>query len=573
MKSSYWHYFLLAGILLVSALLRFSNLALSPLWLDEVYTAIFSLGQGFASVPRNQFFPISTIDSIFTLNPTSCHQIAQFVITQDNHPPLFFCGLHLWLKMISGLDIPLTWGLRALPALLGVGQIGIIYAFNRVAFSPAAGLMGAALMAVSPFHVYLSQEARHYTAPMLCVSLALLGLIQIGNHLKQAKIQPWLWLAWLFVNVVGFYTHYFFLLATVAQVATLLLWMIGHRSILKRRHWMTAGLTIATLLVSYLPWLPTLIDHMGRPETNWLALSRTTWPDYISPIYQELAGWIIMVIALPIERQPLWIIIPMGLLMVLFFGWLMQAAYGRLRRLGHDPKTRLSTHMLLSFTGFVLLQFLTIIYVFGKDLSLAPRYNFVYYPAFCALLGASLVKNSHWQRWSAPFSENLHVRQWLPLVIGGISCIFVIFNLSLTNLTPYNSKYLVDEIALSPTPQIFLMPYEGDTEIALGLSLIWEIDSRDNLQSTPIDWAFLSQPVLDDTASNRLKQTVPRMKSALTEERFDLWLLGFRWQPSDFPASLQVLSQGQDAFRCQTEPDNFSSATLPHQRYRCSPEP
>lgn len=425
-------------------------------------------------------------------------------------------------------------------------------------------------MAVSPFHVYLSQEARHYTAPMLCVSLALLGLIQIGNHLKQSKIQPWLWLAWLFVNVIGLYTHYFFLLAVVAQVATLLLWMIRHRSVLKHRHWMTAGLAIATLLVSYLPWLPTLINHMGRPETHWLALSRTTWLDYIPPIYQELAGWIIMVIALPVERQPLWIVIPMGLLMVLFFGWLIQEAYARLRRLGRNPNTQFATHILLSFTGFVLLQFLAIIYVLGKDLSLAPRYNFVYYPACCALLGASLVENNRCQRWSAPFLKNLHIRQWLPLVAGGISCIFVIFNLSLTNLTPYSPKYLVDEVDLSSTPKIFLMPYEGNTEIALGLSLIWELGNRDNLYSIPIDWGFFSSSILDHTSLNRLGQIRLPVGLSITDT-VEIWLLGFRWPPSDFPPSFQVVSPDQDTFRCQTEPENFSSATLPHQRYTCAP--
>lgn len=445
-----------------------------------------------------------------------------------------------------------------------------MYWLNRVAFSPAAGLMGAALVAVSPFHVYLSQEARHYTAPMLCISLALLGLIQIGNDLKQFKIRPWLWLSWLLVNVVGFYTHYFFLLAVVAQVATLLLWMIGHRSVLAIRHWMTAGLTIATLGISYLPWLPTLINHMGRPETNWLALSRTTWLDYIPPIYQELAAWIIMVIALPVERQPLWIAIPMGLLMVLFFGWFMQAVYGGLRSLNRDPKTQFSTHILLSFTGFVLLQFLVLIYVLGKDLSLAPRYNFVYYPACCALLGASLVENDRWQRWSSPFPKNLSVRQWLPLVVGGISCIFVIFNLSLTNLTPYSPKYLVDEVDLLSTPKIFLMPYTGDTEIALGLSVLWEMNSREHLQAIPMNWGFLESSHLDNATPHNVDQILAQISLPMAEI-VDIWILGFRWQPSNFPSSFQVVSSDQDTFLCQTEPENFSLATLPHQRYTCTP--
>ena len=73
--------------------------------------------------------------------------------------------------------------MRSLPALIGVIEIAAIYCLNRLVFSKSAALMAAALMAVSPFAVYLSQEARHYTLPMLLTTLALLGLIKIQQSL------------------------------------------------------------------------------------------------------------------------------------------------------------------------------------------------------------------------------------------------------------------------------------------------------------------------------------------------------------------------------------------------------
>lgn len=560
------------GLLGIAVLLRFLSLALKPLWLDEVYTALLSLGQGFASVPRQVVFPVSAIEAIFSLKPQTCPQIAHLVATEDVHPPLFFCGLHTWLKMTAGLDLPLVWSLRAFPALLGVIQVATLYGLNRAAFSPTAGWLGAALMAVSPFHVYLSQEARHYTAPMLWVILALFGLIHIVQHLNRQKIQPWIWLFWIITNGIGLYTHYFFLLAVVAQVATLLVWMIGHRSRLQSRHWITAGLATVALLISYLPWLPTLLEHMGRPETSWLTLSRKTWLDYIPPLYQKLAGWIVMVVALPIEQQSVWVMLPMGLVMVIFFGWLVRESYGGLRHLRSNEETRSSTQLLFYFIVFSLLQFVIIIYIVGKDLSLAPRYNFVYYPAVCALLGASLATPSHWQRGpvysryvaSAFLPNNLQFRQWFPLVVGGISCLFIIFNLAF--LTPYDSRKLVDEIIPSSTPPILLMPYRGDTEIALGLSIMWEIHNRDELRRISVDWAFFQQPNMDHETS--LEQALPRM-TVSRPEPFEMWLLGFRWHPNMFPPSLHLSSQTQTPFLCQTTPNAFSSATLSHQRYTC----
>jgi uncharacterized membrane protein len=86
--------------------------------------------------------------------------------------------------------------MRSLPALFGVSAIAAVYYLNRVAFSPAAGLMAAAMIAVSPFCVYLSQEARHYTLPMLLITLALLGLIQIQQDFSKQRLCFSVWLGW-----------------------------------------------------------------------------------------------------------------------------------------------------------------------------------------------------------------------------------------------------------------------------------------------------------------------------------------------------------------------------------------
>src|SRR4028118_863103 len=96
-----------------------------------------------------------------------------------------------------------------------------------------------------------------------------------------------------------------------------------------------------------------------------------------------------MVIALPVESQPLWIQIPMVLLTIAFGGWVARQAWLGFKQ-WRQPLTHVATFTLSCFTLCVVLQFVAIIYLLGKDITVAPRYNFVYYPAVCALLGATL---------------------------------------------------------------------------------------------------------------------------------------------------------------------------------------
>ena len=115
------HYWALAGFIALGAILRFWNLDLKPLWLDEVLTALLSLGGRYEDVPLDVVFPASTLQHLFTLKPEiSCSEIAQAVATKSTHPPLFFCLMHQWLNWVEPIAQTLSWKLRALPALVGV---------------------------------------------------------------------------------------------------------------------------------------------------------------------------------------------------------------------------------------------------------------------------------------------------------------------------------------------------------------------------------------------------------------------------------------------------------------------
>lgn len=563
------HYLRLAGIILLGAVLRFWQLDLKPLWPDEIITALFSLGRSYGDVPLEVVFSVDRLAQIFTLQPAlTCPQIAQTVATQSVHPPLFFCLMHGWLNWTSPLALPLIWKLRVLPALTGTVAIAAIYSLNRVAFSPAAGLMAAAVMAVSPFAVYLSQEARHYTLPMLLIILALLGLVRIQQDFGQRSPRLAVWLGWMAVNAIGFYVHYFFLLAFVAQVATLIGLMLRHRQN-SWYDWGTLTLAVTGVVLSYLPWLPTLLGHLSRPETDWLKLSSGGWSDRVAPVYQTLAGWIIMAIALPVESQPLWIVIPATLLMLGFTSWLGWQFFRGIKQLWRSPETHLATWTLVSFTLIVLLQFFVIVYILGKDITVAPRYNFTYYPGICALLGASLVNLPQPSR--PDLTSRRYSRQKIQatvLLVGVLSCSFVTSDLAFHK--PFNPQQVARDISLEPAiPRTVVVEYDTFQDVALGLSYAREVDkfyANPHQDFPSADFGFFPR-------NSSVAKQISKYEWHPPQD-FNLWIVSPRRNQGDYPLQLALPSQSNSSSSqtaCTLDPSQYHQVFgISYQLYRCS---
>lgn len=589
------HYLALAGVIVLGAALRFWHLDLKPLWLDEVITALFSLGRTYDDVPLNVVFPLSTLKQIFTLKPdVSCAEIAHTLATQSTHPPLFFCLMHGWLKILSDQHSSLSTDLRSLPAIFGVGAIAAIYWLGRIAFFPAAGLMTAAIMAVSPFGVYLSQEARHYTLPILLITLALLGLIQIQQDLEKNRQTRWrVWLGWGVVNSIAFYVHYFFVLAFVAQLVTLLAIFYQRRRSLKIHTWVALGLTILGILLSFMPWLPVLLGHSGRSETSWLPS-----PHNVAPLYQTLIGWLLMAIALPVENQPLWMAIPSGLLMLLFgfwLGWQIFDAFKVKRQLttsgGRTQANPIrfktlsypAIFTLGSFTLCVLLQFLAIVYLLDKDITIAPRYHFVYYPALCALLGAILTietavkelptedaqnsdRNARTQQQSQAPYLLLSPQSSVLLLVCLLSSIFVVSNLAF--LKPFNPLRVAQHMNLEPiVPLMVVVGYNDSQDVALGLSFALAVDKirapgvgSFEPEGEKAYFAFLNAKPSYDALWQHLSGIPTPLKSPL-----NLWVVAPGLKLVDYPQYLALA----EPTSCTIDSTQHYRIGVPYQLYRC----
>ncbi|MEH2359404.1 glycosyltransferase family 39 protein [Nostoc sp.] len=606
----------LPEVIILGAILRFWHLDLKPLWMDEVITAIFSLGKNYNDLPLDVVFPLERVQELFTFQPgISCSQIAKNVATQSTHPPLFFCSMYSWLGWIAPLGSEWVEKLRSLPALFGVGAIAAIFGVNYIAFSRASGIMAAAIMAVSPFAVYLSQEARHYTMPMFLITLALLGLMQIQRDIFEGEsfglasqrevalrhtstavpcpqvemlstrdfvttptrthIRFWIWLLWAIINSIGLYVHYFFALAFIAEIATIVVLMYwGKTQIFNQRQiWLALIVSISSVVISFIPWFMVTLSHIQRSETNWLPA-----PTHIAPFYQTFMSWILMVIALPVENQFLPIAVIYGFLMVIFAIWVGWEIFKGLKLLWLKPRTYLAILTLLSFTIFVLLQFFVIVYFFGKDITIIPRYHFVYYPSFCALIAASLNKsteiaNTNFRRL------DLSQKSFIFLLVGLISCVFVVSNLVFQK--PFQPEQVAQNMNLEPAvPLMLIVGYSDYQDVALGLSFAIALEqlrsqnpsgelkinnladkSRGlNAAINSDSFAFLQKyPDLSDVWKNLSQMPVP------ATSKLNLWVVGSGMRKRDYPQHLELSGRNN----CTIDPEHHYRIGVPYQLYRC----
>ncbi|NET47667.1 MAG: hypothetical protein F6K09_02860 [Merismopedia sp. SIO2A8] len=609
------HYNILFTIIGVAIALRCWHLGTKPLWLDEVIGAIFTLGRGINDIPLNTIFPLSDLPQIFAFQPgQSCAQITQMVATESVHPPFFFClqyrWLATWLPWLTTDSIGQAhllaaphwiWVLRSLPALFGLFGIVGVYSLGRLALEPQTGLIAAALMAVSPFAVYLSQEARHYTLPMLLAILGIIGIVRIQQTIQKAQpLSPLLLVAWISINSVGLYTHYFFLLNFIAQLMALGIWIGWNTfsaspfSIKYCRRYATQLLLSATVVViTYLPWVPTLFHHLNRPETDWLKPYKPDWSDRIAPLYQTIMGWILMVINLPVESQPLAIAIPSAIIMLLFSGWLGWIILQGLQRHWQFSQHRPLLILLLLLLASLILQTLAIVYILDKDITAIPRYNFISYPVLLLLCAIGLTPSNRdatkrdardgepsnrepsnrnaKDGEDARETEAIHPKSLIsPLSIalcaGFLSTLFVVHGLV------FQKGYYPDRVASDMTvfpeePLVVAVSYRSLQEVALGLSFALELEKQ--FPTATQDTAYMM--FIDRTENYAIAWQQLRAAQHSVPLPLNLWAIASPgMKTKDYPLTLDLHHPDQDAqITCTIDPSHFHRIGFPYQLFHC----
>ncbi|MBD2665723.1 hypothetical protein B6N60_04472 [Richelia sinica FACHB-800] len=519
---------------IIGLCLRFANLTGKPPWTDEFATLVFSLGNSFLPVPLDQAITADILLQPLQPNPAaSISDVIQTIITQDTHPPLYFVLAHLWMNLFPHPDnLVSLFAARSLPALLGAASIPLAYILGKLAFrSQLVGQLSAAMMAVSPYGIFIAQEARHYTLAILWVMASLICLIIAVRHLQNHRQLPIpVALSWLGVNALGIATHYFFTLTLCAEALVLILlpWYqqtqlnsqlkslllpISYSPLWSRIYAVAVGTGVSGLV-----WLPSFLNNPYRSTlTNWIQGTRVGL-DWVNPIFQSLAAWITMICLLPVEAPQLAIVIVSGLGMLIFFIWVTPILVRGFQLQLQHPENGVMTQVLTGVVVGAIALFFIFTYILGIDLTRGARYYFVYFPAIIILLAASLAicyQNQDIGKWGITGKKAITII-WL---MGLISAITVTANLGYRKY--YRPDLLVPLIEQnSQFPVLIATTHRSLVQTGEMMGIAWQLKSS----HSKINPQFLlaHQEKDRNTATKVIGNTLKFLPRP-----FDLWLINF----------------------------------------------
>lgn len=154
------------------------------------------------------------------------HETYAFAATKaDSMPPLYPVLLKTWLAVCPGNSASSdTTAGRWFSVLIGVATVWVVGALWARCFGYPLALTTAALLAISPLHIYYSQYVRSYGLMMFWTALTIGTLAQAVKSNRKSD--------WAFFGISalgGLYTHYYFAIFLAVLSLTMAVWAYGWR--------------------------------------------------------------------------------------------------------------------------------------------------------------------------------------------------------------------------------------------------------------------------------------------------------------------------------------------------------
>ena len=168
---------------------------------------------------------------------------------QETTPPLFF--VLAWAT--KGILSSPAQSIRLISLVTGTAAIPLTFLLGMRTVGRRATLVGASCMALSPYMIFYSTEARAY---MLVLFLALLSTLALLRSLDTGRL-GW-WVAYAACSCAAAYSHYTVVFLLITQLA----WAFWTRAQARRALIVT---NIAAGL-AYVPWLGVLRHDLNAPN-------------------------------------------------------------------------------------------------------------------------------------------------------------------------------------------------------------------------------------------------------------------------------------------------------------------
>jgi len=323
-------FWIVAGLTLLAAVLRFATLGVQSYHHDEIVTASRVLRDGFWHAMDAVGF-------------------------SESAPPLYYALAWVWTQLTGTGEV----GLRSLSALAGVATVPVAYLLGAELRERRAGIAAAALVAVNPMLLWYSQEARGYTLLSLLTAVAALYFVRALTSSSRRDVT-----LWGIASALALATHYF----AIFPLAIEAVWLLRRRGReVARGLWIVAA---AGLLLA-----PLAIHQVSLGHAEWIgdhSLGHRLWATGISFALGETGG----VIARPERLLPA--VVPLAA---------MLAALGLLVARGERHERRAAGRMLAVAAATVAAPLALALLVPGRDYVLSRNLL----PALLPLLAAVAV--------------------------------------------------------------------------------------------------------------------------------------------------------------------------------------
>jgi 4-amino-4-deoxy-L-arabinose transferase-like glycosyltransferase len=203
-----------------------------------------ALTLGVQSFDFDESYTVGTV-----LNGSFGHALHMIPVTESS-PPLYYVVAWLWTRLFGLGEV----GIRSLSALLGTALVLVVYLIATRLGSRRAGLIAGLLVAVNPFFVWYSQEARTYALVAVLSALSLWAFLGAIDQPGRRTLT-----VWAMASSAAILSHYF----AVFLVAPEAVWLILR---VRQSAALVASAAVTLVGVAQIPLLVAQADN----RTQWI---------------------------------------------------------------------------------------------------------------------------------------------------------------------------------------------------------------------------------------------------------------------------------------------------------------
>ncbi len=268
--------FVLCLILILGLVLRLLDINKTSFWYDEAFTG------DILKLSWKEMFAVIAADKV--------------------HPPLFYILIRLW-SVIFGIT---QFSLRSFSVFCGLGTIGLAYIVGKEFFNknkfPILGIVLAFVIAISPFFVTYSVEARAYSfLAFLALGLAYTVVKFLDSVIRKEKIK-YLILA-IVLSIILCCTHYLQIVYVIAVLCAGIIYKLVFTEKSLNKKWLLASLSVAVAIVLVLIFVPVkqFVERMGISGMWWIPDIK--WYELVRVYYSYFLGVVRYAVGVPPVRD------------------------------------------------------------------------------------------------------------------------------------------------------------------------------------------------------------------------------------------------------------------------------